>query len=75
MTPTRNSRARCGAILRDYLAGRPADVRPGITAEDVARDIIAWSRRQPSRLSKSEFDCLAADSILASWDDTDAGRA
>lgn len=75
MKPTRNSRCRCAGILRDYLAGRPADVRPGITAEDVANDIIAWSRRQPSRLSKAEFDCLAADSILSSWDDTEAGRA
>lgn len=75
MKPSRNSIRRCANILFDYRAGRPAEVRPGLTPEQVAADIIAWSHRQPSRLSRDEFNCLAADSILASWDDTDCGRA
>lgn len=75
MKLTLKSRIRCQQILRDYLAGRPDDVRPEVTALSVAEDVMEWSGRQPSRLAKGDFDCLAADAILTSWDDTDAGRA
>lgn len=75
MQPSKTSILRCAQILFDYRAGRPDEVRPDLTPEEVAATMLEWSGRQPARLSKEDFDMLAADAILSSWDDTDCGRA
>jgi len=54
------------------LADAPAGwLRPGITPESVATDILAESRVQPSRMPKDDFDCLLADFAYLSYDDAD----
>lgn len=68
VVPTVASIRRVEAALVDAPAGW---LRPGITPESVATDILAESRVQPSRMPKEDFDCLLADFAYLSCDDVD----
>ncbi len=66
--PSPASIRRVAAAMADVPAGW---LRPGITAAEVAAEMLQDSGTQPSRMSKDDFDCAFSDTAAATLDDVD----
>mgnify|MGYP006290334067 CR=1 FL=1 len=66
--PSPASVRRVAAAIADV----PADwIRPGVTAAEIAAEMLEDTGVQPTRMSKDDFDCAFADAAAATLNAAD----